>query len=165
MEEEFLELVERNQGRLRRLARLYASDPSAAEDLYQEMLVQLWRSLPGFRAGSSLDTWVYRVALNTALGQRRREEVRQETALEPHHLASDDGATPHEELEHRRRLDLLYGAIGRLPEVDRALVAMHLDGCGYREMSEVLGLSETNVGVRLHRVRQRLKDELSEDER
>jgi len=162
MEKKFLELVKRNDPRLRRLSRVYAADAAGAEDLYQEMLVQLWRSLPGFRAASSIDTWVYRVALNTAMGQRRRREARRETPLEPWHLDVEAGPGPEEQLEQRRRLDSLYGAVERLPEMDRALVAMYLDGCGYGEMSEVLGLSESNVGVRLHRIRKRLESELAE---
>jgi len=161
-ETRFLELVRRNEPRLRRIARVYAADDADVEDLYQETLMQLWRSLPTFRGEAGLDTWVYRVALNTALGQQRRHRSRREEPLEPGCGHGDDtGPGPEERIDRLRRLEWLYAAIAALPELDRALILMYLDDFSYRKMAEVMGLSESNVGVRLHRIRKRLEAEMA----
>lgn len=162
-EQRFLGLVSENEPRLRRISRAYSRDRAESEDLYQEILVQLWRSLPTYRGESAPGTWVYRVALNTALGQRRRQAARPDGPLDPRHAERvGGGPRPDDGLERREQLDRLYGAIGQLPEVDRALVMMYLDDHSYREMAEVVGLSESNVGVRLHRIRKRLEAQLTE---
>ncbi len=163
-EQAFLELVRTNEARLSRICRIYERDPEARRDLYQEMLVQLWRALPSFAGRSQQDTWLYRVALNTALSHRRRQAARRETSLEQ--SAEPASATPgaDERLEATQRLERLHAAIDRLGEIDRMLVAMYLDDRNYREMAEVLGISETNVGVKLHRIKAKLAALLTEDE-
>lgn len=164
-DEQFMELVRENAGRLRRICRVYASDAAAEEDLYQDILLELWRSLPSFQGRSSPDTWLYRVALNTALQERRGRETRREARLD-----DDDpvrGARPRrpdEAMEDRHRLDRLYAAIDRLDEVDRALVVLYLEEKSYREMAEVLGISESYVGVKLHRIRKQLAEWMDRDE-
>lgn len=162
-----MELVRENAGRLRRLCRVYADGGAGEEDLYQDILLELWRSLPSFEGRSSRDTWLYRVALNTALERRRGRETRREARLD-----EDDpvrGARPRrpdEELEDRRRLDRLYAAIDRLNEMDRALVVLYLEEKSYREMADVLGISQSYVGVKLHRIRKQLAEwwELNEED-
>lgn len=163
-ESQFLRMVRENEARLRRLCRIYAPDPDARQDLYQDILAQLWRSLPGFRAEAREGTWLYRVALNTALGFRRLTGRRRETALEEGHLQRPDGAPGPVERTHRAQsLERLYEAIARLPEADRGLVALYLDDVTYRDMAEILGISENHVGVRLNRIRKRLGRWLAEE--
>lgn len=160
----FLQLVRENEPRLRRISRIYASDPDRARDLYQDILVQLWRSLPGFRGEAAAGTWLYRVALNTALAFRRDGKWLRETPLEDRHAERPDGGPqPQEHAASTQSLERLYEAIGRLPDTDKALVLLHLDDVGYREIAEILGFSESNVGVRLHRIRKRLGAWLAED--
>lgn len=165
-ERTYLSLVRENRGRLRKICRVYGDDPADEEDLRQEILLQLWRSLPSFRGEAEPGTWLYRVALNTALSRRRDRESRRDT-----HLGEEDSAVPDRpprpdrEYEERERLERLYRAIDRLDEPDRALVLMYLDEKSYAEMAEVLGISENYVGVKLHRIRGRLSDWLSEEER
>lgn len=162
--ERFLELIRENRVRLRRICRVYGEDSEDERDLFQEILLEAWRSLPSFEGNASVDTWLYRVALNTALGRERRREVRREAR--PDEGAPIRGSAPprpDEEMSRRRRVERLYAAIDRLDETDRALILMHLDGRTYAEMSEVLGITENYVGVKLHRVRDELADLLEEE--
>jgi RNA polymerase sigma-70 factor, ECF subfamily len=166
-EERFLKLVRENDGRLRHICRVYARDIEARKDLYQEIMFQLWRSLPSFAGASSMDTWVYRVALNTALTHARRRSVRAETPLEEDHAEAADLAASldaaDDTLDPSDRSDRLYAAIARLGDVDRMLVTMFLDDRSYREMAEVIGISESHVGVKLHRIKKSLARSLAEE--
>jgi RNA polymerase sigma-70 factor (ECF subfamily) len=169
-EQRFLDVVRENEARLRRICRVYGRAAGTEEDLYQEILVQVWQSLDSFRGRSAAGTWLYRVALNTALGQRRRSAAqpgsvpaapgRAEDAPEPRDLAP----AADEALEAKERLERLYAAIERLDETDRALVMLYLDERSYREMAEILGISESHVGVKLHRIRKRMGEWLVEEE-
>ena len=165
-EQRFLALVRENDGRLRHICRVYARDVEARKDLYQEIMFQLWRSLPSFAGASSIDTWVYRVALNTALTHVRHRSVHVETPLDQDHveaadLASLDATDDTPDLGEQS--ERLYAAIDRLGDVDRMLVTMYLDDRSYREMAEVIGISESHVGVKLHRIRKALARSLAEE--
>jgi RNA polymerase sigma-70 factor, ECF subfamily len=156
MSAEFVSLVERNRRRLEGIARSYAPGPEW-EDLYQEVLVQLWKSLRGFAGRSSIDTWVYRVALNTAITYRRRASARaplvQGAASEQRATASNPRAPG-----ARSELAILEEFLQSLGKVDRALLLVYLDDRSYREIAEITGLSETNVGARLSRLKKRFID-------
>ncbi|MGD0016705.1 MAG: RNA polymerase sigma factor [Verrucomicrobiia bacterium] len=147
-----------------KIARAYTVMAEDREDLVQEILLQMWCSMSHFEGRSNASTWVYRVALNTALGWRRKETKRrapQVPLIEVEEL-------PGTEENHARRLDgeevvaRLYNAIHQLPKVDAALVLLYLDDLSYREMAEVLGISESNVGVKLNRAKQVLADLMKE---
>lgn len=163
-EDRYLRLVRENRGRLRRICRAYADSEAEEEDLFQEILLEAWRSLPSFEGRSKIDTWLYRVALNTALGHERKRDVRREARLQEDELPrGSDPPRPDAWAAERRRLDRLYQAIDRLDETDRALVLMYLDERSYAEMAEVLGLTENHVGVKLHRAKKKLSRWLTED--
>jgi RNA polymerase sigma-70 factor (ECF subfamily) len=166
-EHEFLALVRANEGRLRHICRVYARDVEARKDLYQEIMFQLWRSLPSFAGASTIDTWVYRVALNTALTHARRRSAHVETPLDDDDgdgaLAASSPEAADDTPDLREQSDRLYAAIDRLNAVDRMLVTMYLDDRSYREMAEVIGITESNVGVKLHRVKKMLARSLTEE--
>jgi RNA polymerase sigma-70 factor (ECF subfamily) len=174
-ERRFLELVREHEGRIHRICRVYGRADGSEDDLRQEILVQLWRSLPSFEGRSSPGTWVYRVALNTALSARRRRDSRPESPLDDAiagaHAADAASETPvtareprpDERLEAKERLEQLYAAIDRLDDADKALVMMYLDERTGREMAEVLGITETHVGVKLHRIKKRMAAWIGED--
>lgn len=167
-ERQFLSLVHANDARLRRICRVYERDLDARQDLYQEIMFQLWRSLPSFTGASAIDTWMYRVALNTALAHVRRQSRRRETVLpDGERLDADAAAASLGADEDAFELDdhseRLHAAIQRLDGVDRMLVTMQLDGRSYREMAEVIGISESNVGVKLHRIRKTLARALAQE--
>jgi RNA polymerase sigma-70 factor (ECF subfamily) len=165
-EQSFLNLVRANEGRVRRICRVYAHDADERSDLEQEILLQLWRSLPTFAGASSPATWLYRVALNTALTFSRGRSRRREMALDDDTLNIahvPDAAEPDAQLETLEQHEHLWAAIDRLGTVDKMLMTMYLDDRSYREMAEVLGISESLVGVKLHRVRKALAARLTQE--
>lgn len=166
-EAEFLTVIRENDARLRRICRVYERDPDARKDLHQEIMFQLWRSLPSFTGASSIGTWVYRVALNTALAHARRRSSRSEETLPEEHLQAEALAaslgTADDVLDLDEQSERLRSAIERLDGIDRMLVTMQLDGRSYREMAEVLGITESNIGVKLHRIRKALARSLTEE--
>lgn len=141
-----------------KVARAYTLTSEECQDLAQEILLQAWRSLPKFERKASAATWFYRVALQTAMNWHRKDKPRrsrQQPLLEVQTLAPDgtDGA---EQAQHRETVEQLYKAIHQLPKTDAALVLLYLDELSYREMAEVLGISESNVGVKLNRAKKAL---------
>ena len=154
----FAGLVADNRDRLYRICRAYLPrDPEAAQDLYQDILVQLWTHLPGFRGGSQLSTWVYRVAVNTALLFKRRERRRPRPGPDPGALVECLAADTGEAARRREALlDRLHQCIAQLPDADRLLVSLVLEDAPYQQIAEVLGLSVSNVGVRLNRLKKKL---------
>ena len=138
------------------------ADPQDQDDLFQDVLVQVWSSIPAFRGEAKETTWIYRVAFNTALAWRRGERRRREghelflksedlSQAQPSHVDS---------LTNQEIVEQLYAAIRQLPKVDASLALMHLDGLSYQEMAEVLGISENYIGVKLNRIRKLLADQL-----
>jgi RNA polymerase sigma-70 factor (ECF subfamily) len=162
-ESQFKQWLADHVGSVLKIARAYTVTPEDAQDLVQEILLQVWRSFPQFEGRSSPATWFYRVALNTALGWKRNEHRRR-----THHcpiVELDDppaaGSDSAEQAAQRELLERLYAAIRRLPATDAALILLHLEELSYAEIAEVLGISESNVGVKLTRTRQRLADEMN----
>ena len=153
--------VEAHKGLIFRVVRAYAADRQQQEELYQDILVQLWLSIPSFRGESKASTWAYKVALNTALTRRRAQDRsrRREVPLVELEERPDSASEPNAQ-EDRELLERVYGAVRALPEPDRSLIVLSLDGVSYREMAEILGMSESNVGVRLNRVKKRLAESL-----
>ncbi|PZR35373.1 RNA polymerase sigma factor [Caulobacter segnis] len=137
---------------LQRTARAFA-EPADQHDLLQEMSLALWKAWPRFRAESAAGTFAHRVAHNAALTWRRGEARRRlrGVAVETELLSRDAGTDPQDAL-----LERLYAAIRQLPPVDRSLILLSLDGLAYAEIARLHGLSETNVGARLTRIRQRV---------
>lgn len=161
-EADFLKLVRANEVRIRKICRVYADGPEARRDLYQDILVELWRSLRSFNGDSKQSTWLYRVALNTALNHARSRDIRS------HRSVDTDASTwesnqlyPDTQLEKKDRLDALYQAIDRLDPIDKALVTLYLEEVSYAEMARVLGITENHVGVKLHRVKKKLASQLA----
>lgn len=142
-------------GAVLKVARAYTLTTVDCQDLVQEILLQVWRSLPQFQGRASPSTWFYRVALNTALGWQRKErrrQVRQQPILEVEDLPVA-GLNSAQQVAQREVVERLYLAIRQLPKTDAALVLLYLDGLSYRQMAEVLGISESNVGVKLNRAK------------
>jgi RNA polymerase sigma-70 factor (ECF subfamily) len=154
-----------HKGVVLKVARAYTLTTEDCQDLAQEILLQVWRSLPQFQGRASASTWFYRVALNTALDWHRKEHRRQERqqpilAIEDLSVAGLDSS---QQLVQREVIERLYAAIRQLPKTDGALILLYLDDQSYRQMAEVLGISESNVGVKLNRAKKAL-GELMKDE-
>jgi RNA polymerase sigma-70 factor (ECF subfamily) len=154
----FLTWLDEHGSSVMKVARAYTLTNDDCQDLAQEILLQAWRSLPHFEGKATVATWFYRVALHTAMNWRRKEKPRrsrQQPYFEVHAVACD-GAGCAEQVQHRETVEQLYKAIHQLPRADAALVLLYLDNLSYREMAEVLGISESNVGVKLNRAKKAL---------
>lgn len=150
-------------GLVMKVVRAFTATSQDAEDLMQEILLQLWSSAPAFRGEARETTWIYRVAFNTALVWQRHEKRRRikHEAFWNFNLPPDPApANPSGNSHDEERVAMLYAAIRQLPKLDASLALMHLDGLSYREMSEVLGISENHVGVKLNRIRKQLSEQL-----
>ena len=154
--------LEEHIGLMLKVVRGCAALPQDQDDLFQDVLLQLWSSIPAFRGEAKETTWIYRVAFNTALAWRRVERRRREG----HELFVKFGASPQAQPSHldsppeQEIVERLYAAIRQLPKVDASLALMHLDGLSYQEMAEVVGISENYIGVKLNRIRHQLADQL-----
>jgi len=155
----FAAVVEQHRDALYRVCCAYVLDEADRQDIYQEALVHVWKSLDTFRGESNLGTWIYRVAVNTCLGWLRREKRRRQM-LE---RAREEQSSVAPEVEPRtptasgENLQQLYACIARLAPVDRLLVSLYLEEMDSAEMASVLGISEGNVRVKLHRIKQQLR--------
>jgi RNA polymerase sigma-70 factor (ECF subfamily) len=151
----FLEILGRHEQLINKVIRIYGVDSEDRRDLFQEIVYQLWRSYGSFKGESRLSTWVYRVALNTAITSLRKgKKLREQRELDDQ-LITAPGSF--ESPDKSEQVQQLYSAIRRLGEVDRALVMLYLEDLTYKEISEVLGLSEDNVGVKLNRIKTKLR--------
>ncbi len=152
--------LEEHRGIVVKVTRSFAATPADAADLQQELLLQLWISLSSYAGQAKPSTWIYRVCLNTALTWRRgtsRREKRIEPEADIARVATE-AASPAERAGERELLEKLYAAIHALPDFDRALVLLSLDGLAYRAIAEITGLTENHVGVALTRARKRLAE-------
>ena len=129
-----------------KVIRAYADDPGEQEDLFQEISISLWNSIPRFEGRCAVSTWMYRIALNVSISWVRRENRRKIEPLEKHVII-------HEMEDEDPRVKWLYDQIRKMDEIDRSLSLLLLDGYSYSEMSEILGISESNVGVKIHRIK------------
>lgn len=136
-----------------KVVRAYAFSLTDQDDLFQDIAVQVWRSVPGFQGRSKVSTWLYRIALNTAMNWVRKESRhqtgRQNIDDHPHILKVNTE-------EKDERLDWLYKQIAKLDKPERSITLLMLDGFSYKEMSEIVGISESHIGVKIHRIKKQL---------
>lgn len=145
----FEEVVAANQRRIMAIARTYAP-PIERQDLCQEIMLQMWKGLDGFEGRSAPSTWVYRVALNTAITFRRKNSRR----IEPSASSLDDcPVDPTAPPSVAAEIVILEDFLGALGKIDRAVFLLYLEDLTYRDISEVTGLSESHVGVRINRLK------------
>lgn len=154
-EQLFHQWLREHAGILGKVVRAFMPTAQDREDLFQEILVQLWISLPRYEGEAKTSTWIYRVAFNTALAWKRKaRRLSSQVSLswiEPPADTNTPETTARDQL-----IEQLYTVIRQLPGVDASLALMHLDGLSYQEMAAVLGISENHVGVKLTRIRQHL---------
>ncbi|WP_082578312.1 sigma-70 family RNA polymerase sigma factor [Lysobacter sp. Root690] len=158
----FEALLQAHRGIVYKVANTYCRNDEDRADLAQEIAVQLWRAFPSFDPQRSFSTWMYRIALNVAISQVRSNVPRQQNAValdEQLHDVADDRAADPEAAQRLRALDRLIAA---LEPLNRALLLLYLEERSYREIGEVLGLSETNVATKIARLKQRIRTDLAD---
>lgn len=147
-QEEFIARLAEHQGILHKICNAYTNTHDDKLDLYQEILFQVWKSYDSFHNESKFSTWVYRIALNTAISWLRKDKRTQEYD----NFYSD--IFIHDEDE---RIGKLYEAINLLPKTDRAFILLYLDDYSYKEISEIMGITTSNVGVKISRIKEKLE--------
>jgi len=154
-QEEFVRQVQANQGIIQKICGLYGQTQPDREDLFQEIIVQLWKAVPKFQEQSRFSTWLYRVALNTAISDFRKKRralpvIQTEVAsLEIESELIDD---------KDERLKTLYAAISQLQEIDKAIVMLYLEDKSYDEMEDIVGISASTLRVRMNRIKEKLRE-------
>lgn len=161
MDSSFLDEIVPHQKIINRIARAYSEAAPDREDLVQEIWLQLWKAYPAFRRQSAVSTWMYRVALNTALTYRKKSNEEKRQQLENTILLNDESRYGTGADDQENQEQLLWRAIQLLDKADRAVIILYIDGLSYRQMSEISGYSESNVGVKLIRIKEKLKGMIS----
>jgi RNA polymerase sigma-70 factor, ECF subfamily len=154
--DKFLELVEENKKLIFKISHMYCDNVIDKKDLFQEIIANLWKAYPNFKGNSKISTWIYRISINTAISWIR-DYIKNNNHIEYTNVIpqmQDDSAI--DDLQEQ-----LYNAIGTLDKLDKALILLQLDGYSYDEISEIIGLTKTNVATKINRIKMKLKDHLS----
>ena len=159
LEKNFLLDFEKNQNIAHKICRIYTTNQSAHNDLFQEITIQLWKNYPKFRGDSKFSTWMYRVALNTAISLYRKSTRRVKTQ-DISDFAYKIKATDYDDTEEVQ-LKALYQAIHKLNDIEKALIFLYLEDKPYKEISETLGISSVNARVKMNRAKEKLKNILN----
>jgi RNA polymerase sigma-70 factor (ECF subfamily) len=154
-EQDFLQLVNQNQGIIRKVCHLYGRNDADKDDLYQEIIIQLWKSFGSFRGEAKFSTWMYRIALNTAISNLRKQ-ARKVVLSFPEFIPLEQADSEEEKLKEEK-LKEMYAAISRLTEVEKAIVMLYLEDKSYDEMEEILGISSGTLRVKMNRVKEKLR--------
>ena len=157
-EHKFLELVNENRNRILRVCRVYAWNSADQDDLYQEILFQIWRGLPALKEKQFANTWLYRVAINTAISFVRKRASSSDRVVHFEHADLTRTIESRQATEENTddRIANLYNAIYKLNPLEKALVTLFLEDFTYEQIAEAMGISATNVGVMLHRAKKKL---------
>ena len=154
-EQEFLREIDVHRGMIHKFCHVYCHNPGDREDLFQEIIIQLWKAWPAFRREAKFSTWLYRIALNTAISGLRRNKnhmVYVEPGLLPENL-KDDAEVP--DMEEKRAS--LYAAIRQLSDLERAMIMLYLEDKSYEEMEDILGVNQNSLRVKMNRAKEKLR--------
>ncbi len=155
LEHRFIADLEQHQNIVHKVCKLYTNNKDAHNDLFQEITIQLWKAYPKFRGEAKFSTWMYRVALNTAITLYRKSKRTIKTQDFDSVLFKIE-SSEYDDTEEQQ-LQLLYKAIHHLSDIEKALVFLYLEDKNYREISETMGISEVNARVKMNRVKNKLK--------
>ncbi|MDB5135864.1 MAG: polymerase, sigma-24 subunit, subfamily [Mucilaginibacter sp.] len=156
----FLQLIEQNKGIIYKVARSYGKNDEDREDLFQEIIIQLWGAFDRYNEQYKLSTWMYRIALNVAISFYRKERRRIESES-PLTESMAEIADESRDSELESNINLLQQFINELKELDKALMILYLESQSYKEIAEILGITETNVATKISRIKDRLKQKFS----
>jgi RNA polymerase sigma-70 factor, ECF subfamily len=161
----FLKLVNENRNRILRVCRVYSWNAADQDDLYQEILFQIWRGLPALKEAKFANTWLYRVAINTAISFVRKRASRSDRVVHFEHadLTRAIESRQATEADTDDRMANLYNAIYQLNPIEKALVTLFLEDFTYEQIAEATGINANNVGVMLHRAKKKLSGLMTEE--
>jgi RNA polymerase sigma-70 factor, ECF subfamily len=154
-EKRFINLITEHQGLIYKVCIMYENDQDARNDLFQEIVLQLWKSFSTFRGEAKITTWMYRIALNTAISGYRKQtrHLKTEDLQDMHFNISEHATTD----DHEEDIQKLQWAIRQLSEIERAMIMMALEEVPYDEIAETIGITQNNVRVRMNRIREKIR--------
>jgi RNA polymerase sigma-70 factor (ECF subfamily) len=149
-QQHFVSLIEQNKSLIYKFCYMYASETDTPQDLFQEVVINMWKGYPSFRGDSSIQTWMYRIALNTCVTFLRKSGARPKTTSLSEDMMVYDDATDAMQIKE------LYTLINRLNEIEKAIVLLYLEERSYDEIAHIVGITRNNVGVRINRIKEKL---------
>lgn len=155
-EKDFVKLINENQGLIHKVCFMYERNDESRKDMFQEIVLQLWRAFPSFKGQAKITTWMYRIALNTAISSlRKTSRIPESTDLDnlKFQFADDN-----ESATRREQFQMLENAINQLSEIEKAIIMLYLDDIPYEEIAETLGIKQNNVRVKMNRIREKLRN-------
>lgn len=158
-EKTFIEFFKPNQKLIHKICRIYTDNMDDHQDLFQEITIQLWKSFPGFKGDSKFSTWMYRVALNTAITLFRKPQKKDAQAVDVDISTLKMEYEDYKDDEHK--LQKMYKAIYELSDVEKALIMMYLEDKPYKEIGEILGITEGNARVKMNRAKNNLRTKIN----
>lgn len=162
----FKQVLEDNKDRIYRICCAYERNAVDRDDLYQEILINIWKNLDKFEGRSAISTWIYRIAVNTSLMHIKKESRRNRDKTELNEniisTTAENIAETEEKIETGKNIDKLYSSINELPSLDRVIISMVLEELSYKEIAEVTGLTVNNIGVKINRIKNELSRRMEE---
>lgn len=150
----FVEIFEANIGIIYKISKAYTGTAADRDDLINDIALELWKAFPRFKGHAKISTWIYRIALNTSMNYKRRQK--KEISLFSD-LKQIDNISTLLDNEDNSNIDLLYSCIKDLDEINKAIIILYLDNNSHDEISEITGISKTNVGTRISRIKEQLR--------
>ena len=162
MEKEFLEIVQKNQGIIHKVCNMYGDTLDDRNDLFQEIMAQLWKAFPTFRSDSKISTWMYRVALNTAITSFKKQKRRPDTSSLTYEnfQLPEDGSDSGTEEDIRQ----LHSAVGQLTGIEKSIVLLYFENKKYEEIAEITGITQNYVRVKMNRIKKKLRELMQKGE-
>ena len=155
----FSRVMEDNKHRILRICRVYAHGIEDEKDLYQDVALNIWKSLPGFRREATIDTWIYRICLNVCMQHVLKLKKTKQNMVDVEGIKISDGnADPQSNMEATEKRQKLNGCLAKLDDADKLLVLLFLEDLPYKTISEVAGITENHVAVKLNRIKKKLFD-------
>lgn len=155
--EQFLNILEKNIGILIKVTRVYTKVAQDREDLINDITLELWKSFKSFNGDSKISTWIYRVAINTSMNYKRKNK-NDSLFVSLNDFKKEDIFLWLTEQDNSSEIEILYDCIDELNEINKAIILLYLDGNSHDEISEIMGISKTNVGTRISRIKEQIRN-------
>jgi len=162
LEREFLQIIRENQGIIHKVCNMYCDAEEDRNDLFQEIVAQLWKSYPSFRKESKVTTWMYRVGLNTAITSFKKNKRRPDQNLLP--FENFEVADENHEAETEENIKLLHRAVAQLTGIEKSIILLFLENKKYEDIAEITGITQNYVRVKMNRIKKKLKILMDKEE-
>ena len=158
----FLDALEQNREKLFRICSIYSKDDEDAKDLFQEILIHVWKSITTFKGNSAIGTWIFRIALNVCLRFKSKHSKNQSRLIRLDSITISDVKLEENSEEQNQKLDALRNCIKKLNDSDKSVIALYLEGLAYMEIASIIGISENYVAVKIKRIKLKLLNCINE---